>query len=68
MQAEKGDRMTIRELRILTKMTQKQFSEYFGVPFRTLQDWEYGKGNCPDYLLRLIIFKLEADGLIEKQG
>lgn len=59
--------MKIRELRSLTGMTQKAFAEYFGVPFRTLQDWEYGKGNCPDYLLRLIIFKLEADGLIKKQ-
>jgi DNA-binding transcriptional regulator YiaG len=44
-----------------TGMTQKAFAEYFGIPVRTLQDWIAGKRKMPDYLLRLMIYKLEVE-------
>ena len=34
--------MTVRKLVEKTGMTQKQFAEYFGIPFRTLQNWVLG--------------------------
>jgi DNA-binding transcriptional regulator YiaG len=64
MQAEKGDRMTIKNLRALTKMTQKQFAEYLNIPFRTIQDWEYEKRIPPSYVVELIEFRLRAEGII----
>ena len=48
-------------------MKQKEFAEYFGIPVRTLQDWERGVRHMPDYLLRLMIYKLEIEKLIEKK-
>lgn len=48
-----------------TGMTQKAFAEYFGIPVRTLQDWLAGKRKMPDYLLRLIIYKLEIENMVE---
>lgn len=46
--------MTIKELRTTTGMTQKEFSEYFGIPIRTLQKWETGERTPPDYVVSLI--------------
>lgn len=48
-----------------TGMTQKAFAEYFGIPIRTLQDWLAGKRKMPDYLLRLMIYKLEIENMVE---
>ena len=30
-------------LRKETKMGRREFAEYFGIPYRTLQDWELGR-------------------------
>lgn len=53
--------MTIREMRKCTGMTQKQFSEYFGIPHRTIQNWEGQERECPKYLLDLIEYKLRNE-------
>ena len=52
---------TLKELRTATGMTQKQFGEYFGIPHRTIQNWEGGQRECPGYLLDLMIYKLENE-------
>jgi DNA-binding transcriptional regulator YiaG len=51
----------IKELRLKYKMTQKQFGEYFEIPYRTLQNWEEGKRQCPAYLFKLMQYKLENE-------
>lgn len=56
--------MTIRELRARTGWTQRYFAEYFGVPRRTFEDWESGRNRCPDYLRKLIQYKLFKEGII----
>ena len=53
--------MTLKELRTATGMTQKQFGEYFGIPHRTIQNWEGGQRECPKYLLELMIYKLKNE-------
>lgn len=58
--------MTIKELREHTNMNMKQFAEYFNIPYRTVQDWEYEKRKCPDYLLDLMIYKLQHEGIVEE--
>lgn len=60
-----GAQMTFKELRKLSGMTQKAFSEYFGIPKRTVEDWERGASNCADYLLDLMRYKLENEGFIQ---
>ena len=56
--------MNIRELRLTTGMTQKEFADYFRIPFRTLQNWEGGQRKAPEYLVKLIEYKLKMEGLI----
>ncbi len=56
--------MNIKELRQRSNMNLKQFSEYLNIPYRTLQNWEGGSRSCPQYLIELIHFKLQADNKI----
>lgn len=58
--------MTIKELRTATGMSQRAFGEYFGISYRTIQNWEGGQRNCPTYLLELMKYKLEKEDLIKK--
>lgn len=55
---------TIKELRTKSGMTQAAFSRYFGIPKDTLQNWESGRRNCHEYLLKLIEYKLKKENLI----
>ena len=54
--------MTVRKLVEKTGMTQKQFAEYFGIPFRTLQNWVLGQEKCRDYWIKLMQYKLQKEG------
>ncbi len=56
--------MELKELRERSGMTRKRFAEYFGIPYRTVQDWELGNRKCQEYLLKLIEYKLINEGLI----
>ena len=56
-----GNSMTFKELRAKSGMTQKQFSEYFGIPRRTIENWETGTRKCPQYLLDLMEYKLNNE-------
>ena len=49
------------ELRESTGMTRKEFCEYFEIPYRTVQDWELGNRKMPDYLLRLMEYKIRKE-------
>lgn len=55
------------ELRLSTGMKRSEFAEYFGIPYRTLQDWELGNRAMPDYLLRLMAYKLRMEKLIREE-
>ena len=56
--------MTFREIRKAAGMTQKQIAAYFGIPIRTVEDWDAGKASCATYLLDLIEYKLRREGLL----
>ena len=60
--------MTFKEFRKLSGMTQKAFAEYFGIPKRTVEDWDRGARKCPEYLLDLMRYKLEHEGIIESES
>lgn len=63
--AYRGDdvRDKLIELRKRTGMNRREFAEYFGIPYRTMQDWELGNRQMPDYLLRLMMFKVKMEKL-----
>lgn len=54
------------KLRESTNMNKKQFSEYFNIPYRTMQDWELGNRSMPEYLLRLMAYKVMIEKLDKK--
>lgn len=54
------------KLRESTGMNRREFAEYFGIPYRTMQDWELGKRKMQDYLLRLMIYKIKMEELISE--
>lgn len=49
------------EIRKSTGMNRKEFAAYFDIPYRTMQDWELGNRQMPEYLLRLIAYKVEME-------
>ena len=59
--------MNIKELRITLGWTQKQFAEYFNIPKRTIESWETGRRNPPEYVYELIIYKLQKENLISPE-
>ncbi len=49
------------KLKESTGMNWKKFLEYYGIPYRTVQDWYMGKRRMPEYLLKLMIYKAEIE-------
>ena len=58
----------IKELREKMGMNRREFCDYYGIPYRTVQDWEAGKRELPDYLLRLIIYRAEIEHAIKGES
>ena len=56
----------LKKLRENTGMNRREFAEYFGIPYRTVQDWELGNRKIPAYLLRLMAYKLRTEKLLNE--
>lgn len=57
----------LRSIREQIGMNRREFSDFFGIPYRTVQDWEAGKRKMPDYLLRLMLYKLRMEKMIDNE-
>ena len=56
--------LTVREIRQAAGLTQAQLAARFGIPKRTIENWEAAGGNarnCPEYVRRMMA---ECLGLI----
>ena len=53
--------MGFKEFRESSGMNMAQFAKYFKIPYRTVQNWEMGVRKCPEYLLELMIYKLNNE-------
>ena len=60
-------REELRKLRESTGMNRKEFCEYFEIPYMTVTDWELGNRRVPQYLLRLMAYKIEIEKLADKK-
>ena len=60
-------REELRKLRESTGMNRKEFCEYFEIPYMTETDWELGNRRVPQYLLRLIEYKIRMENLAKKR-
>ena len=57
--------MKIKTLREAAGMTQQAFADYFGIPKRSIENWEGEQRKCPEYLLALMQYKLKKEGIIK---
>ena len=46
--------MTVKDIRILTGMTQVEFAKQYHIPKRTIEDWERGATKPPAYVVELL--------------
>lgn len=53
--------MMVKRLREKTGLNITKFSEKYGIPYRTLQNWERGINECPFYVYSLLEFRVNAD-------
>ena len=68
----KGDLMSrgkeVKELREKMGMNRREFSDYYGIPYRTVQDWEAEKRELPEYLLRLMKYRAEVEYMVKHKS
>lgn len=55
---------TIRDIVRDSRMSQRNFAEYLNIPLRTVENWCTGARKCPEYVIELIQYKLENEGII----
>ena len=60
-------REELRKVRESTGRNRKEFCEYFGIPYMTETDWELGNRRVPQYLLRLMAYKIQMEKLADKK-
>jgi DNA-binding transcriptional regulator YiaG len=53
--------MEFKELLKQYNLTITEFSRKFEIPFRSAQNWYSGVRKPPDYLIKLIQYKLERE-------
>ena len=57
----------VKKLREKMGMNRREFSDYYGIPYRTVQDWEAETRELPDYLLRLLKYRAEIERRINSE-
>ena len=55
-----------KQIREKSGMSRPEFAEYLGIPYRTMQEWELGRRAMPDYVLRLIAYKVRIEDMLKK--
>lgn len=51
----------MRSLRLATGMTQKEFSQFTGIPLRTIEGWDIGHRTPPEYVVKLVAYKIDKE-------
>lgn len=59
-----GKNNPVKGLKEEIGMTIPEFAEYFGIPQRTVLSWNCGDRECAEYLVNLMRYKAEKEGLI----
>ena len=49
-----SDSLTFHDVREISGLTQKEFSERYNIPKRSIENWDTGSRNPPDYLIKLL--------------
>ena len=55
----------LKKIREDLGMNRTEFSRYIGIPLRTLEEWEAGRRQMPEYVLRLIAYYTRMERFLE---
>ena len=61
-----GKLKELEQLKEDSGLSWRKFAESFGIPYRTLQDWHLGNRPMPEYILRLMVYKVETEKLLRE--
>jgi putative transcriptional regulator len=53
--------MEIKELRMLSGLSQQAFSDKYKIPKRSIENWESGKRTPPEYVISLLERAVKED-------
>lgn len=56
----------IIELRESTGMNRKEFCDYFGIPYRTVTEWERDNRHAPEYLIKLLEYYIRTEKVMKE--
>lgn len=59
---------TLKKTREMLGMNRTEFSIYMDIPLRTLEEWEAGRRQMPDYVLRLIAYYVRMQKLLKEKN
>ena len=58
---------SLKKMREDLGMNRTEFSQYIGIPLRTLEEWEAGRRQMPEYVLRLMAYYTKVERLLVEQ-
>lgn len=58
----------LKKIRKDAGMNRREFSEYIGIPLRTLEEWEAGRRKMPEYVLRLLVYQIRIKRFLYEKG
>ncbi|MBQ9885818.1 MAG: transcriptional regulator [Lachnospiraceae bacterium] len=58
----------LTSLRNCTGLNRTAFAKMFGIPIRTVEDWESGRRKMPNYLLRLIAYRINIEKIFQERN
>lgn len=59
---------SLKSIREDLGMNRTEFSQYMGIPLRTIEEWEAGRRQMPDYVLRLIAYYTKMELLVKEKN
>ena len=57
----------LKKIRESLGMNRTEFSLYMGIPLRTLEEWEAGRRQMPEYVLRLIAYYIKMERFLAEK-
>ena len=59
---------SLKTIREELGMNRTEFSNYMQIPLRTLEEWEAGRRQMPEYVLRLIAYYAKMEQMMPRKA
>lgn len=58
----------LKEIRKFSGLNRTEFAKAQGIPLRTIEEWEAGRRKMPEYLLRLLTYKIRSERQLSRES